>query len=667
MTSHKSELGAWCLGEDKRIAKGENDSLLVAVFEGGNPKYFSPEQSWLAAELAAETDATARREFRERYELRPATSDLYQCALVVLELHMRAAPWVGGSVSPVETVQLCIDRTPAREIETMSATDVEHWLTQTLQQKLLVEILSKASADGKQLLSLIVLKLPELMLQLPGMSVEDARMAQYSLRKAVSHSPDQMPAPFESDGEAFGVSVLLSATFSELRARPVDAKAALRKLKGRKKGSASFDGPSSAPAIEHEDDDVSSALIGMAKLAASHDTTGALAACAEWIGIANSEAARDRAVNAYCQLVKQKGEQVEELNFSRDERGHWKEDMLNGVLDRMMRALWARGAPPLEIIDLSEQRKLPGAVLKMLLGGQSQLLNRKLNVEAGPISKDPNPGASSYNREHRTSSYNREHRTSSYNRELRSSGADQRTTPASSSADLRATSGGIRTVSSHQLVSAEPASDVVENNDGSHLAQEAIAERSSCDSAGNSPAAELGRISMISGDESLSMSKSPRRAAAVLDVEQAEQRISSVACMPDGGNDSQRRYNQRAQRATTDQIEVRVPRPSITARSTVDDIKAVADRRSRNTMRLSTNGDGSLSSAREVREFSNWSGLAPIRTLKSLSLRNCANATGTLPMVLGGCDALTTLDLSGCQHYGSYFRSVQLSYLHASS
>jgi len=163
------------------------------------------------------------------------------------------------------------------------------------------------------------------------------------------------------------------------------------------------------------------------------------------------------------------------------------------------------------------------------------------------------------------------------------------------------------------------------------------------------------------------MSKSPRRAAAVLDVEQAERRISSVACMPDGGNDSQRRYNQRAQRATTDQIEVRVPRPSITARSTVDDIKAVADRRSRNTMRLSTNGDGSLSSAREVREFSNWSGLAPIRTLKNLSLRNCANATGTLPMVLGGCDALTTLDLSGCQHYGSYFRSVQLSYLHASS
>ena len=119
----------------------------------------------------------------------------------------------------------------------------------------------------------------------------------------------------------------------------------------------------------HADTIVDATLGGLTRrLVEFGDTQGALASCAEWIGVASSES-RPSAVSVYCKLWKDLG--GESCDLSKSARGHWHDDMLSGegVLLRLATSLASGGAAArLEQIDLSEQHNLEGGVLEILLG-----------------------------------------------------------------------------------------------------------------------------------------------------------------------------------------------------------------------------------------------------------------------------------------------------------
>ena len=84
-------------------------------------------------------------------------------------------------------------------------------------------------------------------------------------------------------------------------------------------------------ATEHPDETVAATLGGLAKTLVIHgDVVGALAACAEWWGVASSPEARNTAANAYRNLWKRHGASLRILDLSRTARGHWRQEMMSG-------------------------------------------------------------------------------------------------------------------------------------------------------------------------------------------------------------------------------------------------------------------------------------------------------------------------------------------------
>ena len=73
-------------------------------------------------------------------------------------------------------------------------------------------------------------------------------------------------------------------------------------------------------------------LGGLSKALVLHgDMLGALSVCAEWWGVASSDAAREEAAKAFCNLWKRHGGgNFNALDLSRNGRGHWREGMLRG-------------------------------------------------------------------------------------------------------------------------------------------------------------------------------------------------------------------------------------------------------------------------------------------------------------------------------------------------
>jgi hypothetical protein len=563
--------------------------------------------------------------FKKAWPLTPATSDLYQASLVVLEMHFRAAPWVGGHRTPLETFLQCKLRTPAEHVLSMTPKEAERWAVSSLGQSQLAGELVRTHTGGKRLLELAEMSAQEASREcIPGLNT-------CAIRLGVATLADQIPEPFIDDDETCGLSALLEVSLSEdVCERPVDATTALRILVGRTeqrgmrrtsvaKTSASqtfgspagsqstrmlstssqiegtfspgaqgrelfssrqsegYGSPVSQSSRQSEGlnspqgrtkrsdgkslqipAEVASTFVGLARLLVlRNDVNEGLATCVSWLGIADSEGGRERAINACSQLFEQRATDITELDISRTGRGHWRPDMLLcGVLNRLFASVWESGnVPPLATVDLSDNERLQGsAILKMVLGGAEKKRNARNSIRK----------------------------------------------PSTSQGNLQ--EGSPRRISQISQSSSSRLSTVA----GAGSTADARRQNNEIDFSAPGGTAKISAPSKPTGPKP----SQPRPQG---------QRNSVVQ----SNADNQAGRGQRNSSAQSGAGGGGVDRPT-----------AASDRR------LSQGpGQGAV--------------LIPIPTLRCLKLRNCGS-TGAVPPALTSCFALEVLDLSGCRHHGKF-------------
>ena len=213
-----------------------------------------------------------------------------------------------------------------------------------------------------------------------------------------------------------GVSRLLELSFGDVKERPPGAKQSLEVLGVQYNGDATPDfiraaGFSSLPVpddsfrrvvgdnlgtemlrtadiitatTEHGDRDVEATLGGLSKALLLHDDVdGAVATCAEWLGVMSSARARARALDAWCSLLKRHGNVATTLDLSKTAHGHWRPSNFAGadVMQRMCTSLWSKGPPTrLRRINLDGQPELQGNVLELLLRDEGIATLRELRL-----------------------------------------------------------------------------------------------------------------------------------------------------------------------------------------------------------------------------------------------------------------------------------------------
>ena len=92
---------------------------------------------------------------KEEWQITPATSDLFQASLTVLEMHARAARWIGvGSIAPHEAVQENVARIPVDKVRKMNPAKAESWLVEQLGYNKLKDKIESSGIDGRQLLKI---------------------------------------------------------------------------------------------------------------------------------------------------------------------------------------------------------------------------------------------------------------------------------------------------------------------------------------------------------------------------------------------------------------------------------------------------------------------------------------------------------------------------------
>ena len=223
-----------------------------------------------------------------------------------------------------------------------------------------------------------------------------------------------------------GVSCLLEASLGPVKERPPAAKHCLDLLgvkeyasKTRRRKFASAAGFSSLPVLdlkgrltatlgmssfrtadaitaasEHSDGDVAATLGGLSKALVMHgDVDGAIAACAEWLGVSASEGARESARAAWYSLLNRQGDAAVTLDLSIAAHGHWHESNLAGpnFIARTCAALWERKPLQLRHVFLDGQSRIQGTVLDSLLKdeGIPTLRELKMNGCSGVIGSLP--------------------------------------------------------------------------------------------------------------------------------------------------------------------------------------------------------------------------------------------------------------------------------------
>lgn len=138
---------------------------LSARLVGGTATYFSPEQAWLKGALGKvkQDDEQGYIEFKRHWMLTPCTSDLFQAAKTVLEMHARPNKAMKKSwqFSPLELARQCASRTPAAELSLMSPTDAESWIVDTLKLTQFAGRITENELGGSHLLSFCSMSLKE--------------------------------------------------------------------------------------------------------------------------------------------------------------------------------------------------------------------------------------------------------------------------------------------------------------------------------------------------------------------------------------------------------------------------------------------------------------------------------------------------------------------------
>ena len=126
--------------------------ILCARFEGGTKMYFSPEQHGLWASLDKKRRDEVERIKAEK-PLTAATSDLFQVALTVLEVHARQK-LPGDAEAQGRMLEGCLRRTPAADVAKLSPLELEVWLVSDLGLRRLEGKVASKGVGGARMVKL---------------------------------------------------------------------------------------------------------------------------------------------------------------------------------------------------------------------------------------------------------------------------------------------------------------------------------------------------------------------------------------------------------------------------------------------------------------------------------------------------------------------------------
>ena len=222
--SHKLDKDPWNQ-EKNLIGKG----ILCAHLEGGTVIYMCPEQLWVIREskkIDKAADQPLYLALKDRWQITPATSDMSQVSLTVLEMHARASRWFGpGAVSRLEAVGECASRVSSSVVCAMTPAEAEQWAVETLGIDKLAGKIDSAGIDGAKMLELSKMSLSDAKKAHPGMSpVVHTKLK--GVARGVSTSADAMPDK---------IAALLEKTLAvDVGERPATAEAALEMLGAKK-------------------------------------------------------------------------------------------------------------------------------------------------------------------------------------------------------------------------------------------------------------------------------------------------------------------------------------------------------------------------------------------------------------------------------------------------
>ena len=218
--SHKLDKDPW--NQEKNL---NGKGILCAHLEGGTVTYMCPEQLWVISEskkIDKAADQPLYLALKDRWQITPATSDMSQVSLTVLEMHARASRWFGpGAVSRLEAVGECASRVSSSVVFAMTPAEAEQWAVETLGIDKLAGKIESAGIDGAKMLELSKMSLSDAKKAHPGMSpVVHTKLK--GVARGVSTSADAMPDK---------IAALLEKTLAvDVGERPATAEAALTML-----------------------------------------------------------------------------------------------------------------------------------------------------------------------------------------------------------------------------------------------------------------------------------------------------------------------------------------------------------------------------------------------------------------------------------------------------
>ena len=392
---------------------------------GGTREYFCLEQLILFGGLQTINDEDAQRIFDEEKMLTPATSDLYQGGMTMLEAFARFLPLVclDKKSVPQEAVERCAARTPESELESLSPSQVETWLAEKSIEAPFEKsgVLIEKGIGGARLLELArASDHKELMKGCAIKLLARAKKFQIAILRNVSTRADAIAYPRVGMvlracldpvvGKRFALAVevleALGAKVEYERGKSLkhlgDTSTATSSVIFRNRilpfEISTAVGSDHLPKqvvhekpSEHSGTIVNSTLGGLTKRLVQHgDVHGALAACAEWLGVASHDA-RPEVVSIYCKLWKDYGGAWRSLDLSKTAHGHWDSTMLSGegTILSLAESLAVSAAASLERIDLSKQQGLPESVLGILLGACA--LPKLQTLKLAECNKRPQP------------------------------------------------------------------------------------------------------------------------------------------------------------------------------------------------------------------------------------------------------------------------------------
>ena len=400
--SHRKNRDPWNV--EKKVR-----SQLCAKLMGGTPSYFSPEQLWLFCRVQTVDGESALLELDNERMLTPATSDLFQAALTMLEAHARFLPQLhakrDGSLSadakwvPAHAAGACAARTPRAKLATFSPEQTEDWLIERdIEEKsgcVVLGVLVAKGIDGAQLVELAFSSECRDLKKALGIKVlAQAKKLWMHIQRNVSTPADAIMH------KKVGKKALYYALVPVVGERFESALETLCEGLGAKE---SYDlvehvaslgditqavggellPPSALETFpDHDTGIIDETLGGLTKrLLEYDDVAGALASCAEWMGVGSDEA-RSNALSVYCKIFKEFGGELPKLDLSKGGHSHWTDDMLggDGIMLLLATSLSFGAAAHLEAIDLSDQRGLAGPALETLLATCQFPMLRRLKL-----------------------------------------------------------------------------------------------------------------------------------------------------------------------------------------------------------------------------------------------------------------------------------------------